>query len=126
VYRIGVHTLFYLLILNLEAMLTPSLKDIMLFSFLNICIIILFNVMLFGYSDFLTYERNNSTLMMDQHKIGKLVSVFILTIFTLNILLFRFLLRIGNQPIYSSIKASIGVIFVGILTLVIGLLYNLN
>lgn len=108
-------------------MLTPPLKSICVFITVNICIITVFNIMLFNNWLFLTNERNDIFLLADDLKIVKLVTVFILTVFILNILIFKFLLRIQNQPVFSSIKVSTGVIFVGIiLTVGIGLFQNIN
>lgn len=126
-YRRKVHTLFYLLTLNYEIMLIPSLRSICLFITVNICTIIIFNIILSSNDVFLTYERNDIFLIADGLKIVKLVTVFILTVFILNILIFKFLLRIKNQPIYSSLKVSAGVVIVGILlTIGIGLFHNIN
>ncbi|OFY84588.1 MAG: hypothetical protein A3F72_19280 [Bacteroidetes bacterium RIFCSPLOWO2_12_FULL_35_15] len=83
--------------------------------------------MLFNNWIFLTNERNDLFLIADGLKIIKLVAVFILTVFILNILIFKFLLRIKNQPIYSSVKVSTGVVIVGILLMIgIGLFHNIN
>ena len=108
-------------------MLIPPLKSICLFIAVNICIITIFNIILFNNWIFLTNERNDIFLLADDLKIVKLGTVFILTVFILNILIFKFLLRIHNQPVFSSIKVSAGVIFVGIiLTVGIGLFQNFN
>lgn len=114
-YRKEVHTLFYLLTLNYEIMLIPSFRSICLLIVVNICTIIFFYAMLSNNYVFLTNERNDLFLIADDLKIVKLVTVFILTVFILNILIFKFLLGIKNQPIYSSIKLSTGVVFVGII-----------
>lgn len=60
----------------------------------------------------LTSARNSSILVGDLLKIIKLVSVFILTVFILNILIFRFLFKIKKQP-----NKDIYWCFDGILTL---------
>lgn len=126
-YRKKVHTLFYLLTLNYEIMTIPSFRSICLLIVVNICTIIFFYVMLSNNYGFLTNERNDIFLISDGLKIVKLVTVFILTVFILNVLIFKFLLRIKNQPIYSSIKVSVGVVIVGILlTIGIGLFHNIN
>lgn len=126
-YRKEVHTLFYLLTLNYEIMIIPSFRSIYLLIAVNICTIIFFYIMLSNNYVFLTYERNDIFLISDGLKIVKLVTVFILTVFILNILIFKFLLRIKNQPIYSSIKVSVGVVIIGILlTIGIGVFHNIN
>ena len=116
---------FFICNFNYEIIMPiPSIRAIGLFILVNIFIIIFFDIMLFNNWLFLTNERNDIFLLADDLKIVKLVTVFILTVFILNILIFKFLLRIQNQPVFSSIKVSAGVIFVGIiLTVGIGLLY---
>ena len=72
-------------------------------------------------------ERNNTIFTLDQLKIIKLGSLFIAVVYLLNILMFKYLFKVNNQPIFSSIKASTGVIILGVLSAVgIELLYNLN
>lgn len=101
----------------------PSIRAIGLFILLNICLVTFFDIILFNYDIFITYEINNSFFIADEFKIIKLVTVFTLTVFILNALIFKFLLKTSNRPIFTALKVSVGVVIIGIIfTAVIELL----
>lgn len=114
---------FFIYKLNTRKMPIPSIKSICIFVILNTLCIIIFNLNLTHYETFIADERFSGTLAVNFVTLFKLGTAFVLTVFTLNILLFKFVLRIQNTPIYSSIKVSLGVILLGSLVKAIILWY---
>lgn len=110
--------------LNIITMI-PPLKQILLFFTLNFLITTFFNILLFKISDFLTYESFNTFLMLNSHKIGMLVSVFILTAFMLNLLFSGVFFKNGfKRSLLNTIRMSMGTFLAGIMFMVVVMFVN--
>lgn len=97
-------------------MIIPSIKEIFLFIVLNLCTIIYFNILLLDTADFVTHVRFYEYLTLNTSKIAKLVSVFLLTCFVLNLLFFRLIISKEDQKraFLSAFRVSMGVSLIGI------------
>ena len=106
-------------------MMIPPLKQILIFLTLNFLLTAFFNILLFKIAAFLTYESFNTNLTINGDKIGMLVSVFILTVFMLNLLFFYlFFQNDFKRSLLSTVKMSIGTFLTGIMFAVVVMIIN--
>lgn len=90
------------------AEMIPSINRIMVFISLNITLIVFFDVFIFEMIVNLTHERFNGIFTKNPYKISMLVSVFLPTVFPVNLLIFTLLLEKGFQKsIFNTVRVSI-------------------
>lgn len=106
-------------------MITPPINKILAFMCLNIALIALFNLLLGNITTFLTHESFEGFFVINLCKISMLASVFILTVFTVNILTFKFVFTENfRRSFWSAVRISTITFSVGISFAVIIMVSN--
>lgn len=103
----------------------PSINRIMVFIGLNIALIVFFDVFIYEMFVNLTHERFNGIFTKNTYKIGMLVSVFLPTVFIVNLLIFTLLLEKDFQKrIFNTVRVSIRTFLVGIVFAIVTIIIS--